>query len=76
MISKKINVMGSFNNFSYRLTSFRLFVMKKKLFFHSNLKVILVVAASLACFAFLLGLSGLDDSVIFNPLKKSHASCT
>ena len=43
-------------------------VMKENYFFHSDLKVVLVVAvpASLECFTFyLLRLSDLDDSTIF-----------
>ena len=43
-------------------------VMKGNSFFHSDLKVVLVVAvlASWGCFAFcLLGLSDLDDSAVF-----------
>ena len=42
--------------------------MKENSFFHSDLKIVLVVvvAASLELFTFfLLGLSGLDDSAIF-----------
>ena len=59
--------MSSFN-ISYWLISFGTLVIKENSFFHSDLKVVLVVNApvSLERFTFfLLGLSDLDDSTIF-----------
>ena len=45
------------------MTSFGTFVMKENYFFHSDLKVVLVV---LECFTFfLMGLIDLNDSAIF-----------
>ena len=60
--------MSSFNYISYRLTSFGTLLIKRNSSFHSDLKVVLVVAApvSLERFTFfLLGLGDLDDSAIF-----------
>ena len=45
MISKKINVINSFNYVSHRLTSFGRFVTKGNSFFHSDLKIVLSGAA-------------------------------
>ena len=59
--------MSSFN-ISYWLISFGTLVIKENSFFHSDLKVVLVVndPVSLERFTFfLLGLSDLDDSTIF-----------
>ena len=69
MTSQKINVMSSFNYIFYWLTLDSKLVIKGNSFFYSDLKVVLLVAApaSLERFTFfLLGLSDLDDSVIFN----------
>ena len=47
------------------MTSFGTFVMKENYFFHSDLKVVLVVVV-LECFAFfLMGLIDLNDSATF-----------
>ena len=49
----------------YRLTSFGLLVIKRSTSFHSDLKVVLVVAASLERCTALLGLNDLNHSAIF-----------
>ena len=69
MTSQRIKVMSSFNYISYWLTLDSKLVIKGNSFFYSDLKVVLLVAApaSLERFTFfLLGLSDLDGSVIFN----------
>ena len=71
--------MSNVNYISYRLTSFDALVLKGNFFFHSDLKVFLVVVTPASLERFTFFLLGLCDSAIFklcleNFLKDSYMS--